>query len=635
MENSKSRRQLTAILHADVAGYSRLMGENEDATLRVLTGYREAMLQNINRHYGEPMGTAGDSLLARFSSVVEAVACAVEIQKELYARNEALPESRRLNFRIGINIGDVIFDGDSIYGDGVNVAARLETLAEPGGICVAESVRFAVGNRLEVSYEFLGEQTVKNIAEPVRAYRVVFGLPYPINASPAKPQPPRAWLRPTMLVGLLTLLAMGLMIWLLMRPPMPERQGSLQPAAKPSIAVLPFTNMSGSPEQEYFADGITEDIITDLSRISGLFVIARNSTFRYKGRQADLKQIATDLDVRYVLEGSVRRDHQEIRINVRLVDAKTRHQVWAQRYDGLMGEIFDLQDKVTASVTRAMTVQLTEGEQIRVTQKNTANPDAYDLYLQGWQHYLKQQPSNFKTAISYFDKAIEIDPQYSRAYAALAATYWQATKRFWHESLGQPRWHDTRAAAEQYLASAMRNPTTLAYQVAADMHAQSRRYDEAVADAERAIALDPNDADSYVALAGVLSLMGRSREALGLIDRAMRLNPYYPPYYLYYLGLAQFNLGYFEKTAETLKQATALNPDDRWPYRLLLATYGHLGRLEDAKKIVEKVKKIDERGYQEYADPLTVRSAAFWLPFQQPADAARLAEGLRKADVPD
>ncbi len=399
---------------------------------------------------------------------------------------------------------------------------------------------------------------------------------------------------------------------------------------KPSIAVLPFTNLSDDPTQEYFADGMTEDLITDLSKIAGLFVIARNSTFIYKGKTVTIRQVAEELGVRYVLEGSVRRVGQQVRINAQLIDATTGGHLWAERYDGSLSDIFGLQDKVARKIVAVLAVHLTAGEEQRVARKETEVPEAYDAFLQGWQHYLRQNPENFRKAIAYFEKAVELDPQYARAYAALAATYWQSWKRFWFESIGIERWHDVRVQAEIFLAKAKSRPTSLTYQLAADMHSHEQRYGEAIAEAERAIALDPNDADGYIALASALSLAGQPIEARQLIDRAMRLNPHYPPSYLYHLGLAQFIMEQFNQAAATLERATALNPDDRWSFRLLLAAYGFLGRSEEAAGVLETV---DQNWVG--MDPLTVRTAAFWHPFKDPVDAERLAEGLRRAGVPD
>ena len=628
-------RKLAAILEADMVGYSRLMAADEVGTLaRQKAHLGEAIAPRIAEYGGRIVKTTGDGVLAEFSSVVDAVRCAVNVQLAMTEREAGVPEERRIAYRIGVNLGDIIEDDDDIYGDGVNIAARLEGLAEPGGICVSRTVYNHVKGKVASDFEDLGERRVKNIPEPLRVYRVRME---PEAAGGAIGGPTRrvSWKWPAAAVAAAALMAVaGAGLWL--RPWEPrEEPASVERMAhplpdKPSIAVLPFTNMSDDPAQEYFADGMTEDLITDLSKVSGLFVIARNSVFTYKGKAVKIRQVAEELGVRYVLEGSVRRVGQQVRINAQLIDAATGGHLWAERYDGSLSDVFGLQDQVARKIVAVLAVQLTAGEEQRVARKETEVPEAYDAFLQGWQHYLRQNPENFRKAISYFEKALELDPEYPRAYAALAATYWQSWKRFWSERVGLQRWHDARVEAEKFLEKAKRRPTSLTHQLAADMLSQRQRHEEAIAEAERAVALDPNDADSYMALAGALSLAGRPDEARQLVERAMRLNPHYPPSYLYQLGVAQFGTERFEKAAASLERATALNPDDRWSFRLLLATYGFLDRREEAAGVLETV---DKNWFG--LDPLTVRTAAFWHPFKEPADAERLAEGLRRAGVPD
>ena len=399
---------------------------------------------------------------------------------------------------------------------------------------------------------------------------------------------------------------------------------------KPSIAVLPFVNMSGDAGQDYFSDGMTEDLITDLSKISGLTLIARNSTFSYKGKSVDVRVVAKDLGVRYVLEGSVRKAGNRVRINAQLIDGETGNHLWADRYDGILEDVFGLQDKVTAKIVTTLAVQLTAGEEQRIAEKETASTEAYDTFLKGWEQYQRQRPESFRRAIGLFEQAVKQDPTYSRAYAALAATYWQVWKRWWFAKVGLPNQHDVRFKAEEYLAKALKEPTPLAHQVSVSMSAQQGRHDEAIAEGERAIALDPNDAEGYVALAGALNLAGRPKEALPLIERAMRLNPHYPTSYLYELGLARFGHDEFEPAAAALEKAVAINPEDRWSSRVLIAALGHLDRKQQAEKLMENAER-NWRGF----DPLSVRSVSFWYPFRQAADAERLAEGLRRAGVPD
>jgi TolB-like protein len=395
--------------------------------------------------------------------------------------------------------------------------------------------------------------------------------------------------------------------------------------------VLPFSNLSDDKAQEYFSDGITDDVINDLSKVAGLFVVARNSTFTFKNTAVDVRKAAADLGVRYVVEGSVRRAMDRIRINVRLVDAVSGGQLWADRYEGEMGEVFGLQDDIAGKITRTLAVQLTSKEQGQIAAKRTENPAAYDEFLKGWNKYLQQNPKAAREAIGHFEQAIKIEPSYSRAYAALAATYWQIARRQWQEErFGLRSVHDARLKAEEFITKAQQSPTSLSHQVAAAILSQQGMHNEAIKEGERAVSMDPNDADSYVALAGALSLAGVPGKAFELILHGMRLNPFSPPYYFYELGLAQFGLGQFENAAASLERAIALNPDDRWSYRVLLAAYGHLGRKADAERIYSLAEK-NRQGL----DPLSIRGTAFWYPFKEPADWERMAMGLKLANVPD
>ncbi len=628
-------RRLAVILAADVVGYSRLMEADEEATVGTLSTYREIIEGLVTSHHGRVFGSAGDSVIAEFASPVEAVRCAVDVQRELEAHNADLAEDRRMRLRIGVNLGDVIVEGDNLLGDGVNIAARLETLADPGGISLARSVFDQVKKQLDLGYEYLGEHEVKNITEPIQVYRV---LTEPEAAGKVIGEAKRAtpsWMKLALAAAVIVAIAVsGVGLWL--RP----WQATVEPASvermahplpdKPSIAVLPFTNLSDDPAQEYFADGMTEDLITDLSKISGLFVIARNSVFTYKGKAVKVRQVAEELGVRYVLEGSVRRVGDQVRINAQLIDATTGGHLWADRYDGSLADIFGLQDEVARKIVAVLAVQLTAGEEEQLALRETKNTEAYDVFLKGLDQYLRQTPDGFREAITHFEKAVELDPNYSRAYAALSATYWQIQKRYWHAKFGFGRVHDARFKAEEFLEKANRQPTALSHQVATAMLSQQGRHMEAIAEGGKAIGVDPNDADSYVALAGALSLAGNPDGALQLVQKAMRLNPHFPPFYLYELGLAQFGIEDFRSAAATLETATALNSEDRWSYRLLLATYGHLGREADAERIFELTDK-SWRGN----DPISIRGVAFWYPFKETTDRERLATGLRKANIPD
>jgi adenylate cyclase len=631
-------RKLAVILHADVVGSTALVQRDEALAHKRIQDVFHRFSGTIESYNGRPLELRGDALIAEFSRASDAVESSLAFQAENSRFNSTLADEVQPTLRVGISLGEVVVADNTITGEGIVLAQRLEQLASGGGVCIQGAVYEAVPGRLPFAYESLGEQQLKGFSEPVRAYAVSLKsgetIPPPeVDSMPGEAQrerPRQRWVLVSAMVFLL--IAGGGLAWFQPWAPREEPasiEGMVFPLPdKPSIAVLPFTNMSGDPEQEYFADGMVDDLITDLSKISGLFVIARNSTFTYKGKPVKVRQVAEELGVRYVLEGSVRRVDDQIRINAQLIDATTGGHVWAERYDSSLADVFALQDKVTRNVVTALAVNLTTGEQERQARKETDSPKAYDAFLQGWQHYLRQNPENFRKAISYFEKALELDPEYARAYAALAATYMHVWKRYWHAKVGLQYLHDPRFRAEEFLEKALLDPTPLAHQVAAGMLSQQGRHEEAIAEAERAISIDPNDADGYIALASALSLAGRPGEAHQLVQQAMRLNPHYPPFYLYELGIAEFGMVRFAKAAESLERASSLNPDDRWSLRLLLATYGLLGRKEEAAGLLNTVGK-SWRGF----DPLTVRSVAFWYPFKRSTDAERLAEGLRKAGV--
>jgi adenylate cyclase len=641
--NTGLRQRLEAILAADVVGFSRLMAADERGTVAALDAARDVFKTEIETHQGRVIDMAGDSVLAVFETAAGAVSAALAVQEQLGSASNALPAQRQMRFRIGVHLGDVIEKSDgTVYGDGVNIAARLQGLAEPGGIAVSESVHGSLRGKMSVLFEDRGEHAVKNIPEPVRLYAIrrdteatSFTIPAPLTRGRR-----RRRLAVTIAAGAIVVVAGGTLAWL---TPWRSRSETAVPVrtalalpSKPSIAVLPFENMGGDPEQSYFADGISEDLITDLSKVAGLFVIARNSTFVYKGKSRDVRDVAKALGVRYVLEGSVRRSGRDIRVNAQLVDATTGGHVWADRYDGDMKNVFGLQDKVTRNVVSALAVELTKEDRERVARRGTENAEAYDVFLKGWQHYLRQTPEDFRAAIVQFKKAAELDPKYGRAYAALAATYWEAYTRYWIPALGLRGNHEAQFQAEQFLAKAMRDPTPLAHEVASAMALHAQQYDDAIAEARKAVASDPNDADGYVALASALSFIGKPREALDQVERAMRLNPQYPPYYLYQLGLAQFGLKRLDDAAASLERALALNREDYWSQRLLLSTYGLVGRREKAAKLLEEMTKASQRqGRVAFLDPITITAITYWHPFADHADAERFAEGLRKAGVPD
>jgi TolB-like protein len=397
---------------------------------------------------------------------------------------------------------------------------------------------------------------------------------------------------------------------------------------KPSIAVLPFANMSGDPEQDYFADGMTEDLITDLSKISALFVIARNSTFAYKGKTVTIRQVAEELGVRYVLEGSVRRAGDQVRINAQLIDATTGGHVWAERYDGSLTDVFALQDKVTQNIVTALAVNLTAAERERQARKETVSPEAYDAFLRGWAHYRLFTAEDLAKSVPYFEEAIRLDANYGRAHAALATVYWESWLNDWVKSLGMS-YTEVGEKARRHLEAALKDPTPLAHRIAAKMHVFGKRWDEAVAEAERAIALDANDPDGYEAMGRVLVRVGRPAEGLEFIETAMRLDPQSD--YLHRLGEAQFHLERYDEAAATLLRATKRNPGVAWNFLLLAAAYGQLGREQEAKSVIETFNKMRAKAGEHL---MSLADIGGWR-FKFSADRERLREGLRRAGLPE
>ncbi|MFQ5786030.1 MAG: tetratricopeptide repeat protein, partial [Alphaproteobacteria bacterium] len=543
-------RKLAAILAADVAGYSRLMGEDEEGTLRTLNAFRAVIDGLIVEHEGRVFGSAGDSVIAEFVSPVEAVRCATEIQRDLETRNTDLPEDRRMRFRIGVNLGDVMVESDDLFGDGVNVAARLETLAEPGGICLSRSIFDQVKKQLDLGYEYLGEQRVKNIAEPVRVYRVLLepGAAGQVLGE-ARPAAPR-WRIVAAAIAVVVLVGVaGAVAWL--RPwapdvgPVSVERTALPLPDKPSIAVLPFANVSDDPEQEYFADGMTDDLITDLSKISGLFVIARNSVFTYKGKPVKVQKVSEELGVRYVLEGSVRRAGGRVRINAQLIDATTGRHLWAERFGRDYTDIFTLQDEVVGRIVAALAVELTDAEQRQIARLPTDNLEAYDYYLRA--ERLGYGYGGMRAnALSFYQKAIALDQKFADAYAGdarVAVDVW----RFDIASVLPGPVALTRAYEAASRALALDPDNARAYSVLGIIQIVDGRHDNAIDSVRKAVSLDPNDAEAYTYLASVLTYAGRHSEALAAMETAFRLNPKPPPYFYGDLGWVLFWNRQYEK----------------------------------------------------------------------------------------
>ncbi|MDX1401301.1 MAG: adenylate/guanylate cyclase domain-containing protein, partial [Kiloniellales bacterium] len=608
-------RRLAAILAADIVGYSRLMGADEGGTLARLQALKADVVDPLIAQFnGRVVKVMGDGFLIEFASVVDALNCALDWQSAVEERAAEVPAEKALRFRIGVNLGDIIVESKDIYGDGVNVAARLEALAEPGSVLVSRTVFDHARGKVAAAFVDLGEQDLKNIAEPVQLFRVSkeFEAAKPRAAATIPSKSWRSFVAVTLVP--LTLVA-GLLVW--QRPWAPgEEPASVEAMAfplpdKPSIAVLPFNNMSDDASQDYFADGMTEDLITDLSKISGLFVIARNSSFSYKGRPVKIRQVAEELGIRYVLEGSVRRSGGKVRINAQLIDATTGGHLWAERYDGTLDDIFNLQDQVTAQIVSALKVSLTGEEVAEQARHQTENAAAHDAFLQGWALYKLGTQEDFKRALIFLNDAIERDPDYAQAHAALAALYLDILERGWAFDFGMVD-YDVETATNEHLEAALERPTPLAHIVNARLMSSYGLTDLALAEAQQALALDRNDAVALAGLADALNKTDKPAEARENIERALRLDPHHPPAYLITHGGALFGLERFDEALLVFERAVQRSPGNEIPriYRAsILALLGQIDRADDA---IEDVNAIRNRnGLAELSLRPTSEYAAF------------------------
>ena len=587
-EAPSSKRKLAAILHADVAGFSRLMGADEEGTHQALNRLRSCVDPLITALGGRIVGTAGDSVLADFSSVVDALSCAVEMQRASRTVNDPISPERRLELRIGVNLGDVIVDGDNIFGDGVNIAARLEALAEPGTVCISQTVYDQVRNKLGLDYRPLGAHRVKNIAEPVRAYAV--GLPAVVPRQRKK--------RPLIAAAaILALVGAGVAAWAvhtgigpqllgLGAAPKPVEVASLAApvrlAGRPSIAVLPFKNLSGDASQDFFSDGITEDVITALGRFSNLLVIAKSATFPFKGSNASPAEIGRLLDARYLLEGSVRRAGDRVRVNVELTEAATGIHVWSETYDAEAKDIFAVQDDIASRVVGAAAVKLTRFERERVLTKPTENLAAYEYVLRGREVLSHASRDKNDEAAALFQRAIDLDPNYAAAYAALGGSHFETVVSGWTEF---PRDELDKAEELAQKALAIDPMTTGAYRVLAWVNMYRRRYDLALGQIDRALEINPSDAESYGQRGIILVWAGRAPEALPWLEGALRFdraNALVSSDLCY----AYFFLGRYAEAVESCDRAHSRSPSrtiqlETHPF--LAAAYAELGRNQDAE----------------------------------------------------
>jgi adenylate cyclase len=580
----KVTRKLKAIFSADVKGYSLLMADDELATIQTLKDYRNVMSTCIEQHGGRVVDAVGDNLLAEFGSAVDAVQCAVEVQRELKDKNKELPEDNMLEFRIGINIGDVIQDGDRIFGDGVNIAARIEGLADPGGVSISRNAYDHIKNKLKLDYHYFGEHAVKNIKQPVRVYKVL------LDSDSSKP---------------------------LVEEP-------LELPDKPSIAVLPFMNMSGDPSQEYFSDGLTEQIINGLCKVLNLFVIARNSSFAYKGKSVNVQQVGKELGVRYVLEGSVQRAGDRVRITSQLIDTKTGYHLWSENYDRDLADIFALQDEITIKLMQVVSVKLTTGEQARLWEGATSNIQAYDRCMRGIDYFYRLNEKDNKQAQQFFREAINIDKAYADAYTLLGFTHISDLSYSWSKS---PKKSFEQAATCADKALALNDSFDGPHSLLGWIYLFKRQHDEAIKEGERAIELNPNGAEAHANLAFILICSDKTDLAIKLLKRAFRLNPIPPPHYYNFLALANRNNGQHEKAIELSKKILIGYPDHLLAYIILASSYSFLNRAEDAHKVVKEVLRIDP--------DFSLERWSKIIPYKHQETVDKIVEALRKAGLPE
>jgi adenylate cyclase len=623
MNEKEVKRQLSAILSADVKGYSRLMEEDEVTTVRTLEEYRAIMSGLIEKHRGRVVDSPGDNLLAQFTSVVDAMEAAVEIQKELKAKNADLPENRRMEFRIGINLGDVIAEGKRIYGDGVNIAARVESLSDGGGISVSGTAYDQIAKKLPLGYEFLGEQTVKNIEKPVRVYRVLMDPEAAGKVIGEKRPISRHW---RWAAVALIVVAGALVIWNFyfrhpFEPASVDKMAFPLPD-KPSIAVLPFNNLSDDPEQEYFGDGLTEEIITALYKVPKVFVIARNSTFSYKGKSVKVNQIAEELGVRYVLEGSVRKAEDRVRITAQLIDALKGHHLWAERYDRELKDIFAIQDEITKEIIAALQPKLLETQQAAFLAKGTDNLQAYLKWLQANEYFLKVNKDDNVLARQKAEEAIALDPDYTAAITTLAWAHAVDARFRWSKS---PKQSLVRAEELARKAITLDDKYSDAHRLWGYIYLQKGQYDEAIAAQEKAVALSPNWSKALAHLGMGLVYACRPEEGMRELQKAIRLNPVPPTYYFFKLGRAYRMTEQYEEAISAFEKALRGSPNSLGAWIGLASTYSLLGQEEEAREAAAKVLKIHPKFSSE--------RFIYSLPFKNQSENERIINALRKAGL--
>jgi adenylate cyclase len=624
--------KLAVILHADVAGSTELVHQNEQLAHQRIQDTFHRFGDTISKYHGHVRELRGDALLAEFERASDAVTAALAFQADQTDYNTQLNDNIRPTVRVGIAMGEVIIADDTITGTGVVLAQRLEQLATPGGLCITAAIHEALPLRMPFAQEDLGDQLLKGFDELVRVYRVNLkpgeSIPPPIqNLNARKSYKNR-------IVGIASgviLFTFGVSTYFLLQQsneqegPVIVKQGQNQQSEKLSIVVLPFTNMSGDSEQEYFVDGMTEDLITDLSKISALAVISRMSSFTYKGQSPDIRSVSEELGVSHVIEGSVRKAGNRVRITAQLISASGAH-IWGDRYDRKITDIFTLQDEVRGKIVNALAVQLTPAEEKRLARPMTSSVEAYELYLKGLQQVSFFNKEANQKSQDMFRQAIEFDPECSAAYSYLAHAYSLAVENEWTD---RPDELIKLAVTTAKKGIEIDPELPFAHWSLARINSRSylRDFEQSLDGFEKSIALDPNYADGYVMLASVQIYVGQAEKALGNIERGMRINPHFPFWYIHTLGQAQFALTRYEAAEDSFKKAIARNPAVGWPRRWLVATYGHLGKLDDAEWEISELEG--------FGQPFTIEAFKNYLPLKDPKYLRRLLEGARKAGVPE
>lgn len=586
MAEERVQRRLAAILAADMVGYSRLMEADEEGTIARQKAYRKDLIDpSITNHQGRIVKTTGDGLLIEFASVVDAVRCALEVQQGMAEHEGDKPEDRRIQYRVGVNLGDIVIDGEDILGEGVNIASRLEGLSEPGGICISRAAHDQIQGKLPLTVDDLGEHQVKNIARPVHVFQIRLDDPSSV-AEPAT-----------------------------------DQSALTAPSEKPSIAVLPFDNMSGDPEQEFFADGITEDIITELSRFPGLFVIARNSSFTYKGRAVRMQDVGRELGVRYVAEGSVRKAGNRVRVTIQLIEAATGNHVWAERYDRELTDIFDLQDEITQTIVATLPGRLDTAEAERLRRKPPSDMAAYDCLLTAKILHHRITKEDNSEALRLLDKAIELDPDFAQSYAWKACTLGQAMARGYTDDV-DTSWKEASTALQR--AVALDENDVECHRILCEVNMSSRDWEAAELHHNRAFVLNPNDPRLAAQRGELLTWMGKAEEGAEWIRKAIRLDPYEAHLRAHLLGRSLYALRDYEGALSAFRQI----PSPRYRHLAdMAAISAQMGKADEAKALAAKVLEL-EPGF-------TITGYMEGLAYREDADRAHHLEGLRKSGLPE